>query len=96
MHRIPWTKGKTYEEILGQYLAYVKARFPIGTIVAFDGYSEDLTTKGVAHRKRSKCSEKEVQFNLQMKLSIRIPILQEKQDSSYLLSIKVTNERRIC
>ena len=74
MHRIPWTKGKTYEEILGQYLAYVKTRFPIGTIVAFDGYSEDLTTKGVAHRKRSKCSEKEV-----------FVVKQVKSDASYLI-----------
>ena len=47
LHRIPWTRRATYDQIFEQYSAYVR------TIVVFDGYSDNPSTKECAHMRRS-------------------------------------------
>ena len=52
-HRIPWTKGATYDQICEQYSAYVIKKYGKATVV-FDGYSDTPSTKDCAHIRRSR------------------------------------------
>jgi len=42
LHRVPWAKGATYDQICEQYSAYVTKKYRKAT-VAFDGYSNTST-----------------------------------------------------
>ena len=53
LHRIPWTKGATYDQICEQYSAYVIKKYGKATVV-FDGYSDTPSTKDCAHMRRSR------------------------------------------
>ena len=52
LHRVPWTRGATYDQIFEQYSAYVIRKYG-RTIVVFDGYSDNPNTKECAHIRRS-------------------------------------------
>ena len=52
LHRVPWTRGATYDQIFEQYSAYVIRKYG-RTIVVFDGYSDNPITKDCAHIRRS-------------------------------------------
>ena len=52
LHRIPWTKGSTFEDILGMYTAYITHRYHRATAV-FDGYLDSPSTKDCTHKRRS-------------------------------------------
>ena len=52
LHRVPWSKGDTYENICQKYVRYIFTHY--GTpFVVFDGYQAGPGTKDVAHRRRS-------------------------------------------
>ena len=51
MHRIPWSRGATYNQIFEQYTTYVIRKYG-RIIVVFDGYSETPSTKDCAHMRR--------------------------------------------
>ena len=53
LQRIPWTKGMSFNAICQLYVEYIKRRYSRPTIV-FDGYSNEPSTKDVAHLRRSK------------------------------------------
>ena len=44
LHRIPWSRGLTYTEILSLYVQHVTQRYNQATVV-FDGYEEGPSTK---------------------------------------------------
>ena len=52
LHRVPWTRGATYDQIFEQYSAYVIRKYG-RTIVVFDEYSDNPSTKDCAHIRRS-------------------------------------------
>ena len=52
MHRIPWQRGTTYNDICRQYTNYVTRRYG-HAIIVFDGYREELSTKYGAHERRT-------------------------------------------
>ena len=52
LHRIKWTMGETYEEIVSKYVALVKRNND--PIVVFDGYNDSASTKCVTHQKRDR------------------------------------------
>ena len=52
LHRVPWTKGATYDQIFEQYSAYVIRKYG-RTIDVFDGYSDNPSTNDCAHIRRS-------------------------------------------
>jgi len=52
LHRVPWTKGATYDQICEQYSAYVTKKYGKATVV-FDGHSDTSSTKDCAHMRRS-------------------------------------------
>ncbi|KAG1660828.1 Astacin-like metalloprotease toxin 1 [Nymphon striatum] len=52
LHRIPWTKGTTWETIFAQYTNYVARKYG-KAIVVFDGYTDDPSTKDCTHLKRN-------------------------------------------
>lgn len=52
LHRIPWTRGNTWDEILQIYTQYVSRRYG-KAIVVFDGYSTNPSTKDCAHLRRT-------------------------------------------
>ena len=52
LHRIPWTRGATYDKIFEQYSAYVIKKYG-RAIVVFDGYSDKPCTRVCAHMRRS-------------------------------------------
>ncbi len=53
LHRVPWTKGKTYGEICQVYVKHLETRYGKKVTVVFDGY-ETPSIKDVAHMRRSK------------------------------------------
>ena len=52
LHRIPWTRGATYDQVFEQYYVYVIRKYG-RVIVVFDGYSDKPSTKDCAHMRRS-------------------------------------------
>ena len=48
VHRIPWQRGTTYNDICRQYTNYVTIRYGYA-IIMFDGYQEELSTNDCAH-----------------------------------------------
>lgn len=67
LHKIPWQKKETFEEIFNNYSSYLGNKYGISAIV-FDGY-ENASTKDMAHLKRSRISGREVLFTPLMKLT---------------------------
>jgi hypothetical protein len=51
IHRIPWSKGVTYDVIAGSYASFVIKRYGLATIV-FDGYESGLSIKDMTHIRR--------------------------------------------
>ena len=52
LHRIPWQRGTTYDDICQHYCRYVSCHYGMPTIV-FDGYQDGPSTKDAAHRRRA-------------------------------------------
>ena len=52
IHRIPWTRGTTYQEICSVYTRYVSKKYG-EAVVVFDGYS-GKSTKDTTHERRTK------------------------------------------
>jgi hypothetical protein len=52
LHRIPWQRGSTYNDICNMYTRYVTKKYE-RAIVVFDGYEEELSTKDSTHRRRT-------------------------------------------
>ena len=52
VHRIPWQRGTTYNDICRLYTNYVTRRYG-HAIIVFDGYQEELSTKYGAHERRT-------------------------------------------
>ena len=52
VHRIPWQRGTTYNDICRLYTNYVTRRYR-HAIIVFDGYQEELSTKDGAHERRT-------------------------------------------
>ena len=52
LHRIPWSRGASFESILETYSKYAATNYGKAVIV-FDGYKE-FTTKDMTHKRRLK------------------------------------------
>lgn len=52
LHRIPWQRGTTYNDICKQYTNYVTKHYG-HAIIIFDGYLQELSTKDGAHQHRT-------------------------------------------
>ncbi|CAG2201846.1 unnamed protein product [Mytilus edulis] len=66
IHRIPWTKGNSFNSICQAYIDYVKSHYSQATIV-FDGYPDVPTVKDITHIRRSKgCISPKINFSAEM------------------------------
>ena len=54
LHKVPWEKGRTYDEICSSYVKYVLKHYGKGTMIVFDGYDGTPSTKDTTHIRRSK------------------------------------------
>jgi len=71
IHKLPWTKGETWEEIMLMYCNYVGKKYG-QAIVVFDGYIDSPSTKDQAHTRRNNgCVGVEVHFEENMKLHMK-------------------------
>ena len=52
LHRVPWQRNSTYEEICWQYCKYVERHYGHPSVV-FDGYSAGPSTKDAVHWRRA-------------------------------------------
>ena len=69
LHRIPWSRGSTYESIIETYSKYVASNYQ-EAVVVFDGYKE-LTTKDMTQKRHLKGKKGvSVTFSLDMSLSV--------------------------
>lgn len=48
LHRLPWPRGSTYDDICSMYVKYVNKMYP-RAIVVFDGYGGGPSTKDITH-----------------------------------------------
>ncbi|CAG2202027.1 unnamed protein product [Mytilus edulis] len=54
LHRIPWTRGESFKSICKVYIDYITRLYPSGsTVVVFDGYSQQPSTKDITHIRRN-------------------------------------------
>ena len=51
LHRLSWAKGMTYNQVIQSYTEFVHRNYP-GSVVVFDGYSSNPSTKDVTHMRR--------------------------------------------
>lgn len=71
LHRIPWTKGSSWDDILKMYTTYVINRYGRATVV-FDGYLDTPSTKDSTHTRRSGgCIGSAVHFDVTMALQTK-------------------------
>ena len=78
LHRIPWTRGETFDHILKSYTGYVHKRYG-KAVVVFDGYCS-ASTKDMAHRRRAKGKlGPTVSFTKEMCLTVAKDIFLSKQ-----------------
>ena len=70
LHRIPWTAGSTYRNIIAKYVDYVIKKHGKAAII-FDGYV-GASTKDMTHRRRSKGKKGlTVSFSIDMCLTVK-------------------------
>lgn len=71
IHKIPWTKGSTWDDILQSYAKHVATKYGKATVV-FDGYDGSPSTKDCTHMRRTGgCIGSEVYFDETMKLQTK-------------------------
>lgn len=72
LHRIPWTRGETYQEIAERYVDSIKRSYSEDTVIVFDGYSSTGSTKEATQERRAsrKASSAKILFKDTMKLSV--------------------------
>ncbi|CAC5400104.1 unnamed protein product [Mytilus coruscus] len=72
IHRIPWTKGNSFNSIFQAYVDYIKSHYTDATIV-FDGYPDVPTVKDFTHIRRSKgCISPKINFSAKMPYQARL------------------------
>ena len=95
LHRIPWSRGASYESILETYSKYVATNYGKAVIV-FDGYKE-FTTKDMTHKRRLKGKKGvSITFSLDMNLTVTKEAFlsdpKNKQRFIDFLGAKLTNQ----
>ena len=70
LHKVLWLKNETYDVILERCYQFVNHRYP-GAIIVLDGYENQLSTKDIAHQRRSRIAGKEVSFTTDMVLTTK-------------------------
>ena len=70
LHRIPWTKKKTYLEMLHWCWSYVLAKYP-QTQIGFDGYDIAASTNDMTHLKQNRVTGWKVLFSPQIGLTTK-------------------------
>lgn len=69
IHKLPWPKSETFDEIFHRYFNYVSTKYGHDATVVFDGYNTS-STKDMTHLKRnSKGLGREVVFVPSMKIT---------------------------
>ena len=74
LHKIPWTKGNNWHEIIDDYVRYVTKKYeePYDIRVVFDGYDGKPSTKDGTHMRRNRgCVGSVVYFDETMKLQTK-------------------------
>ena len=93
LHKIPWRRGSTYDQLVEMYAEFVARKYKNATIV-FDGYSIQQTTKAATHVRRHSHS---VQVNFKSDMILHdtrdkfIANPQNKQRFTNLLSESLMN-----
>ena len=55
LHKIKWTQGSTFQDIIKSYLDYIRVRFREyqNLCIVFDGYDDEMSIKATEHSRRS-------------------------------------------
>ena len=86
LHRLPWTRGSTYDSVCQMYVRYVTQKYGLATIV-FDGYTDEPSTKDATQLRRTgACSSVTIHFTGDM-------IIQSKKEE--FLNNKINKQRFI-
>ena len=86
LHRLPWPRGSTYDNVCQMYVKYVTQKYGSATIV-FDGYNDEPTTKDATQLRRTgACPSVTVHFTGEM-------IIQSKKED--FLNNKINKQRFI-
>ena len=70
LHRIPWTRGETFENVCHKYVNYVLKKYGEATVV-FDGYNNGPDIKDITHKRRSPGTGPTVALNLQTVVTLK-------------------------
>ena len=93
LHRIPWSRGASYESILETYCKYVATNYGKAVIV-FDGFKE-FTTKDMTHKRRLKGKKGvSITFSLVMNLTVtKEAFLSDPKTNNNSLTILAPNSQ---
>ena len=87
LHRIPWTRGETFENVCHKYVNYVLKKYGEATVV-FDGYNNGPDIKDITHKRRSPGTGPTVALNLQTVVTLKKKeFLSNKVNKQKFLSI---------
>jgi len=57
LHKVKWQQGGSYQDVIEQYVRYLRQHFGHHVVVVFDGYDSGATTKDYEHKRRAvKCA----------------------------------------
>ena len=65
LHRVRWMAGKTYKEVIMQYLSYVRSKYGLSSII-FDGYASGPSVKDHEHQRRASKASADVKISEDM------------------------------
>ena len=71
LHRVPWSRGITYDAICSLYVQYVANKYGQATVV-FDGYQNGPSTKDGTHQRRAGAYGPTVNFDSTMIAKLKI------------------------
>ena len=101
LHKVLWTKRKTFNEIFNLHVDYVIKNYREGTTIVFDGYDGNPSTKEVTHIRRTKGKQGiSVRFTGEMKLNMKkedfLTNLNNKQRFLEMLAIRMNENHLQC
>ena len=65
LHRVRWMAGKTYTEVIMQYLSYGRSKYGLSSII-FDGYASGPSVKDHEHQRRASKASADVKISEDM------------------------------
>ena len=86
LHRVPWEKGISYDEVAMTYATFVSRRYFPPTVV-FDGYEAGPSIKDPTHKRRNPVMKPEIQITVATKFAGKKDVLGKESNKNQIIGL---------